>query len=47
LPVQEKSLLVKVLPLANGPGFAGDLQIVTALADQQAAQRGSVQVQFL
>jgi hypothetical protein len=47
LPVQDKCLLVKALPLANGPGFAVDLQLVTTLADQQTAQRGSVDVQLL
>ena len=36
-PVQGKGLLVKLLPVTNGPGLAIHLKLVTALAHQVAA----------
>jgi hypothetical protein len=47
LPVQDKGLLLKTLPLTNWPGFAIHFQFFGALANQMTTQIGSVNVQFL
>ena len=46
LPIQGKPLLGKVLPFANRPSFAIDLQLIPPLPHQMATQIGPVDVEF-
>src|SRR5215470_15932273 len=46
-PVQNESLLVKTVAVANWPGFAIDFQFVAALTNQMATQISPINMQFL
>ncbi len=47
LPVQDKSLFVKLLAFAHWPGFAVDRKLVATFAHQMAVLIGPIDVQFL
>src|SRR6266849_10836817 len=47
VPIQDKCLLGKALPLVDRPGFAIDVECIDALTHKMAAQVRSVDMEFL